>query len=328
MSTRSAFVTGAGGFIGSHLTEQLVRDGWQVKALVQYNSHSSLGWLESLAQSRPPNLNVILGDIRDGQQMKNIIKKRDVVFHLAALIGIPYSYVAPASYIETNTVGTLNLAQAALAGGAARFVHTSTSETYGTAQYTPINEAHPLQAQSPYSASKIAADKLIESFGCSFGLPVITVRPFNTYGPRQSTRAVIPTIITQALKGPEVHLGSLTPVRDLTFVSDTVAGFIKAAEAPESALGQVYNLGTGNAMSIGDLAHLILELMGGGHRVICVPERVRPAQSEVFTLLSDNSLAKLVLGWSPQVSVRDGIEHTLGWLREHRDQRLAGEYTI
>ena len=328
MKARTAFITGAGGFIGSHLTERLVADGWQVRALVQYNSRSSLDWLEEIGADRPSNLEIILGDVTDGQQMRDAMREGDVVFHLAALIGIPYSYVAPASYVQTNVMGTLAMIQAARERGVSRFVHTSTSEAYGSARYTPIDEQHPLQAQSPYSASKIGADKLVESFACSFGFPAITVRPFNTYGPRQSTRAVIPTIISQALRGSDVQLGSLTPVRDLTFVSDTVAGFIRAAEAPDEALGCVYNLGTGKGINIGDLAALILDVMGCTSRVISDPGRVRPAESEVLALISDNTRSSDSLGWSPAVSLRDGLARTIAWMKEHCDVRLAEEYAI
>lgn len=323
---RQAFVTGAGGFIGSHLVELLLERGYAVRALVRYNSRSNWGWLEQLRAREPAGLEVALGDVADAQQMRALVKGCDVVLHLAALIGIPYSYEAPASYVRTNVSGTLNLLQAALEADVKRFVHTSTSETYGTARYVPIDEEHPLQGQSPYSASKIAADKLVESYVCSFGLPAVTVRPFNTYGPRQSARAVIPTILAQALAGPEVRLGSLDPVRDLTYVTDTAAGFLAAAEAGDDAVGQVFNLGTGEAVTIGQLVQTLFELLGGEHRVVTDERRVRPAQSEVLRLISDNARARQVLRWVPRVGLREGLERTAAWLREHQDAYKPKEY--
>lgn len=323
--SKRALVTGAGGFIGSHLVEMLLDAGWQVRALVRYNSRGFRGWLETFADR--PGLEIIFGDVRNGYQMDNAVAGMDTVFHLAALIGIPYSYEAPEAYVQTNVVGTLNLLQAARRHGTARFVHTSTSETYGTALYTPIDETHPLQGQSPYSASKIGADKLVESFHLSFELPTVTVRPFNTYGPRQSARAVIPTIITQALAGPTVKLGSLDPVRDLTYVTDTAAGFLAAAEAGNAALGQTVNLGTGSAVPIGELAHIILDLLGGDHELVSDEQRVRPAGSEVMTLLSDNSRAADLLGWRPAVDLRTGLERTITWLRDHQHLYRPDEYT-
>jgi NAD dependent epimerase/dehydratase len=323
-----ALVTGAGGFIGSHLTESLLSSGWEVRALVHYNSRSHFGWLDRYTEHSSNGLEIVAGDVSDPFQMRELVSGCDVVFHLAALIGIPYSYVAPASYIQTNVTGTLNLAEAALNAGAKRFVHTSTSETYGTALYTPIDERHPMQAQSPYSASKIAADKLIESFVCSFGLPAVTIRPFNTYGPRQSARAVIPTIITQALNGKVVRLGSLSPVRDLTYVGDTVAGFIAVANAPNEANGSVINLGTGTAVSIGELAETIFDILGGEFEIVTDDSRVRPVQSEVMTLISNNTQAKTLLGWMPRISLRAGLEQAVEWTRINRSEFKPNHYAV
>jgi NAD dependent epimerase/dehydratase len=326
--SKQALVTGAAGFIGSHLVDLLLREGWAVRALCRYNSRASRGWLDDIQPAAEGRLDVVFGDVRDPFQMASAVQGCDAVFHLAALIGIPYSYVAPQSYIDTNVSGTLNLLEAVRQRGVPRFVHTSTSEVYGTAQYTPIDEKHPLQGQSPYSASKIAADKLVESYFCAFGMPTITVRPFNTFGPRQSTRAVIPTIITQALAGPEIKLGSLDPVRDLTYVTDTARGFLAAAEAPATALGQVYNLGTGQGVSIGALAQVILALMGKEARLVTDDVRVRPQKSEVRTLLSNNASARDALGWTPQVSLRDGLKSVIEWIGAHQDAYRAGEYTL
>lgn len=325
--TRKILVTGAGGFIGSNLTDALLKRGDDVTALVQYNARGSWGWLDLYQDDCPANLQVVLGNVTDAEQMSNLSAGNDTILHLAALIGIPYSYQAPRSYVQTNVIGTLNLLEAARRHDIPRFIHTSTSEVYGSACYTPIDEAHPLQGQSPYSASKIGADKLVESYHCSFEVPVITVRPFNTYGPRQSTRAVIPTIITQALAGPTVRLGSLDPIRDLTYVADTAAGFIAAADAPDAAIGGTYNLGTGEAVSIGQLAETINDLLGNTFEVVTDDARIRPAKSEVQLLLSENQHAHETLGWQPRVSLRDGLSHTIDWLREHRHLYGGGGYT-
>jgi NAD dependent epimerase/dehydratase len=322
---KRAFLTGAGGFIASHLTEALLKDGWQVTALIHYNSRNDWGWLEPLHRKPPANLQVLLGDIADPFLMREAVDGSEVVFHLAALISIPYSYQAPASYVQTNVTGTLNLAEAARKAGVKRFVHTSTSEVYGSARYTPLDEEHPLQGQSPYSASKIAADKLIESYVCSFGLPAVTVRPFNTYGPRQSARAVIPSIIAQALQGNTVRLGSLDTIRDLTFVSDTVAGFLRAAEA-EGVDGQTINLGTGSAVSIRELAQTIFDLLGISGAIVTDPQRIRPATSEVRQLASDNRKAKKLLGWQPEVALKDGLGRTIEWMRQHPELYHPEEY--
>ncbi len=319
-------VTGAGGFIGSHLVEQCVERGCTVKALVRYNSKNLWGWLENLACIQ--EIEVITGDVRDYDAVTKAMEGCDAVFHLAALIGIPYSYVSPLAYIRTNIEGTYNILEAARSLGLANVLITSTSETYGTAQYVPIDEYHPSVGQSPYAASKIAADKMIESFTRSFGLPAITVRPFNTYGPRQSTRAVIPTIITQALHGKVIRLGSLSPVRDLTYVGDTVAGFLAAAGAPAAADGTVVNLGTGMGVCIGDLAKTIFEILGGSFEIRTEEARQRPALSEVMELISDNSRARASLGWSPRVALRQGLEQTIAWVEGHRGAFKPGQYAV
>jgi dTDP-glucose 4,6-dehydratase len=321
---KNALVTGAGGFIGSHLVEGLLARGWEVNALVHYNSRSGWGWLES-SRARP-GLRVTALDVTDPFQVRQTVQGCDVVFHLAALIGIPYSYSAYSSYFATNLNGTLNVARAALDAGARCMVHTSTSEVYGTARYIPIDEDHPLQAQSPYAASKIAADKLVESFVASFGLTAVTVRPFNTYGPRQSTRAVIPTIITQALGQGEIFLGSLRPVRDLTFVEDTVAGMIAAAES--GVPGQVYNLGVGQGISIGALAELLCDILGVPAVIRADEARVRPEASEAWQLVSDNRRAREGLCWMPRVGLREGLVATVDWFRHHLHLYPAREYSV
>jgi dTDP-glucose 4,6-dehydratase len=310
---KKVLVTGAAGFIGSHLAERLAALGADVRAFVHYNSLGSTGWLDESASAA--DIDVHFGDIADRDSVRDAMAGRDIVFHLAALIGIPYSYVAPESYVRTNVTGTLNVLQAARETGAL-VIHTSTSEVYGTAQFVPITEAHPLQGQSPYSASKIGADQLAQSFHLSFGLPVVTVRPFNTYGPRQSLRAIIPTIITQALKGNGVRLGNLSPTRDLNFVSDTVEGFVRAASTP-AAVGETFNLGSGREISIGDLVDLIARQIGRQISPAVDNERVRPSGSEVERLLADASRARKVLGWSPAVSLEDGIGRTLEWLQRN-----------
>ena|ERR1700722_12939026 len=324
---KRAFVTGAGGFVASHLVEALLRRGWNVTALVHYNSRGNWGWLETHHRQPPPNLKVVPGDIADPFLIRETLDDCEVVFHLAALIAIPYSYHAPASYFQTNVTGTLNLAEAARKTGVKRFVHTSTSEVYGTARYTPVDEEHPLQGQSPYSASKIAADKLIESFVCSYGLPAVTVRPFNTYGPRQSARAVIPSIIAQALHGNSVQLGSLDTIRDMTFISDTVEGFIRAAEA-DNVAGQVINLGTGEAVSIRELAQTIFKLLDVAPTIITDLERMRPAASEVQRLISNNGKAEKLLGWRPTISLQEGLKQTIEWIQNHAELYRPEEYTV
>lgn len=311
------FVTGADGFIGSHLAEALVRSGHDVRALVQYNSFNSLGWLDSLAPEMRGQIEVVAGDVRDRSQMGCCVQGCDVVFHLAALIAIPYSYAAPQSYVDTNISGTLNILEAVRANHNTRMIHTSTSEVYGSAQFVPITEDHPLQGQSPYSASKIAADQLAFSYYSSFDLPVTIVRPFNTYGPRQSQRAVIPTIIAQLLAGAEtIELGSTTPTRDFNFVEDTVHGFLMAM-LPEKILGQVINLGSGYEVSVGDIARLIAKILNRNVEITTSQERIRPGASEVQRLFAANERARELLDWSPKYAGLDGfergLEKTINW---------------
>jgi NAD dependent epimerase/dehydratase len=324
---KQVLVTGAGGFIGSHLVDELLSKGADVTAFVHYNARNDWGMLEGRYDEKTPHLKVISGDVTDSLFVKKAVSDKNFVFHLAALIGIPYSYVAPESYINTNIKGTLNIMQACLDAGVDRIVHTSTSEVYGTAEYTPIDEKHPLCGQSPYSASKIGADKIAESYYCSFGLPVTTIRPFNTFGPRQSTRAVIPTIITQALTSNTVKLGSLTPVRDLTFVTDTVNGFIKFAGS-NNTIGKTVNTGSGRGVTVGELADLIIERVNPNACIVCEKERIRPEKSEVMQLLCDNRHAKDLAGWEPKYTLEDGLSLTIDWMKEHIGSCKAGLYTI
>ncbi len=325
---RRVLVTGAGGFIGSHLAEELVRRGCGVRAMTHYDSRAGRSNLEFLPRDVYGAIEFIAGDVRDPFFMMEAVRDIDVVFHLAALIAIPYSYVAPASYVETNVRGTLNVMEAARRGGVSRVVHTSTSECYGTALYRPIDEKHPLQGQSPYSASKIGGDKVAESFFLSFDTPVATLRPFNTYGPRQSARAVTQAILSQLLSGCEtLRLGSLTPERDLTYVSDTVAAFIAAADS-DGAPGQLVNCGTGTAATIGELAKLAMDVTGREVEIVCDEERVRPAKSEVMALICDNAKAKDVLGWEPSVSLRDGLARCAEFVGDHLDLYKVDEYAL
>jgi dTDP-glucose 4,6-dehydratase len=322
---KTVVVTGAGGFIGSHLTERLVQLGARTRAFVRYTSNGSWGWLD---QSDLKNeFEVFQGDIRDHDTVVRAVTNADIVFHLAALIAIPYSYHAPLSYVRTNVEGTLNVLQAVQQSGSGLVVHTSTSEVYGTARTVPIDENHPLQGQSPYSATKIGADKIVEAFHLSFGLRAITVRPFNTYGPRQSARAVIPTIVTQALAGAEIRLGNLEPTRDLNYVLDTVEGFVKAAETPE-AIGQVINLGSGQEISIRELAEKILKLLNSNSIITSETERVRPEGSEVERLCADNRKGQTLLGWSPKYSLEEGLKATIEWIRENSEQYRTGVYAV
>lgn len=321
-------VTGAGGFIGSHLVEALVRRAARVRAFVRYNSRQDLGLLGQLEKSTLSQIEVQSGDLRDDHAVEMAMQGVGTVFHLGALIAIPYSYVHPDEVVSVNVLGTLNILNAARKCGVARVVHTSTSEVYGTAQYVPMDEKHSLQAQSPYSASKMGADKLAESYWHSFGLPVVTVRPFNTYGPRQSTRAVIPTIITQVLTAERLTLGSLTPRRDFTFVTDTVEGFLRAAEAPD-AIGCTINLGTGRDVSVGELVQLIFKIVGRSVGIVEDTERIRPKDSEVDRLCSNPTLAKQLLGWSAQVSLEEGLLRTVQWTRANLTlYREIGRYNI
>jgi dTDP-glucose 4,6-dehydratase len=315
-SGRKVLVTGAGGFIASHLVERLVAENCQVRAFVRYNSRGDPGLLALLEDDVLENVEMIAGDLRDMAAIQAAMAGVSHVFHLGALIAIPYSYRHPVEVVETNVIGTLNVLMAAREAGIARLVHTSTSEVYGTALRVPIDESHPLQGQSPYSASKIGADKLAESFYRSFDTPVVTVRPFNTYGPRQSARAVIPTIITQALRREFIELGNLDARRDLTFVTDTVDGFIKAAEVP-GVIGETINLGVGREVSVGELVEIILKLLGKQMEIRQDASRLRPEKSEVQRLLSDNSTARRLLGWQPAVDLETGLTRTIDWLRAH-----------
>ena len=330
--TKKILVTGACGFIGSHLVEMLVGKGYDVKALVQYNSSNTWGWLDN--SKCKDDIEIITGDIRDSHFCKYIVNDVDVVFHLAALIAIPYSYLAPDSYIETNVKGTLNICQAAKENGNIRVISTSTSEVYGTAKFVPINESHPLQGQSPYSASKIAADQLAYSFYTSFKLPVVTVRPFNTYGPRQSSRAVIPTIITQIANNiREIKLGSITPTRDFSYILDTVNGFIAALESTEG-IGETINFGSNFEISIGDTAQLIAESMNVDINIIADEQRMRPKNSEVERLWADNSKAKEVFKWQPEYHGKDGFKRglieTINWFTKtgNLDTYKANIYNV
>lgn len=304
-------VTGANGFIGSHLTETLVRSGMNVRAFVRYNSSNSWGWLDHCSRDVKNNIDVFPGDIRDGYAVKEAMKGCDTVLHLAALIAIPYSYYSPASYVETNVTGTLNVLQAARELGVKRIVHTSTSEVYGTAKFVPITEVHPLQGQSPYSATKIGADQLAYSFYSSFNLPIVIARPFNTYGPRQSARAVIPTIISQIASGQrEIRLGSITPTRDFNYVKDTVDGFITIAES-DKGIGEVVNFGSNFEISVGDTAMLVAESMNTTIEIVSDDKRLRPENSEVERLWADNTKAKQLFGWEPKYGGREGFKRGL-----------------
>jgi len=323
-----AVVTGAGGFIGSHLVEALVRRGARVRALVRYTSSSGRGHLDRLPPDVLREVEVVLGTVEDGVMVRKLVRSADAVFHLAALIGIPYSYVAPHQYVATNVVGTLNVLEAVRELGVGRMVHTSTSETYGTARYTPIDEAHPLQGQSPYAASKIGADKLAESYFLSFGTPVATIRPFNTYGPRQSSRAFIPSVMKQLAAGrTSIRVGSTSPRRDLNFVEDTVAGFL-AVGASERALGQTLNVGSGRTISMGDLAELIFQVSGKPARLETDETRVRPGNSEVELLLADYGRAKDLVGYAPRVSLEEGLRRTWEYVLQNLADYRPDEYAI
>jgi len=324
---RKVLVTGAEGFIGSHLTERLAALGALVRAHVLYNSFNRLGWIDEFDPAVRDRLDVFLGDVTNPYRTAETVAGCEVVFHLAALIGIPYSYHAPEAYVQTNVAGTLNVLQACRAAGVAKVVHTSTSEVYGSAQRVPIDEAHPLVGQSPYSASKIGADMIAQSFAMSFKLPVVICRPFNTYGPRQSDRAVIPTIITQLLGGAkELKLGTLTTRRDFTYVSDTVEGFLAVAAAPDAA-GEVFNLGTGRDVAIGELAEKIGGIIGRNVPVVCDRRRVRPDASEVQRLCADNTRARQRAGWQPTIELDDGLRRTVEFFRT-RPQAPSKDYAI
>lgn len=322
---RRVLVTGAGGFIGSHLAEFLVENGADVRAFVRYTSRGSRGFLEASEVVR--DLDIVLGDLRDGDAVRQAMRGVEIVFHLGALIGIPYSYVHPQETVETNVLGTLNVLLAGRDAQVHRVIHTSTSEVYGTAQQVPMDEAHPLHGQSPYAASKIGADQLAESFRLSFGLPVAILRPFNTYGPRQSARAVIPTIIAQAMRGDTVELGNVATQRDLTFVADTVRAFVACATR-DAAIGRTINLGTGQAVRIDDLVALVSEILGKQLQIQVDPARQRPTGSEVERLVSDNRLARELLGWTPAFDLRQGLEATCDWIAAHQGLYAADTYAV
>jgi NAD dependent epimerase/dehydratase len=324
---RLVLVTGAGGFIGSHLVEGLLRTGQRVRALIRYASHGRAGWLDEVPNELRERLEVCHGDVTDARAVLEAMRGCWRVFHLAALIGIPYSYVAPASYLAVNVNGTLNVLEAARTVGVDRVVVTSTSEVYGTACFTPITEEHPLQPQSPYSASKIGADHLALSYHLAFGLPVTVVRPFNTYGPRQSTRAIVPTVITQALYGEQVQVGSRTPVRDLVYVEDTVAGFLALADSP-SCVGRVTNLATGTGVTVGDLIERIVGVVGRPLPVVESAQRMRPDTSEVFRLIGSADRAGERAGWSARVSLDEGLARTVAWFRSRGRPTDVAAYRV
>jgi NAD dependent epimerase/dehydratase len=321
---RRVLVTGAEGFIGSHLVEGLLRDGADVRALIRYDPQGGRGWLVEGVQGAE----VVAGDIRDPGRVAQAVEGREVVFHLAALIGIPYSYLAPSSYIDTNIGGTYNVLEACRRSGVERLVHTSTSEVYGTARKVPIDESHPLQPQSPYSASKIGADAMALAFQHSFGLPVAVIRPFNTYGPRQSARAVIPTVLTQLHSGgDELRLGSTSPSRDFNYIDDTVAGFLAVAQC-ERAVGEVVNVGSGTEITIGDLVEMLFEITGRKARVLTEPERVRPQDSEVERLVADITRAREWANYEPRTSLEEGLRTTSEWVKENLDKVRPSGYQV
>lgn len=321
-------VTGADGFIGSHLTEALLEQGHEVKAFVYYNSFNTWGWLDTLPKEKLEQIEIFQGDIRDPNGVRTAMKGMDEVFHLAALIAIPFSYHSPDSYVDTNIKGTLNVLQAARDLETQRILVTSTSEVYGTAQYVPIDEKHPYQGQSPYSATKIGADRLAESFYRSFEMPITIVRPFNTYGPRQSARAVIPTIISQLLAGKEeIKLGSLTPTRDFNFVKDTANGFIQIAKS-DKTIGEEINIATMQEISIGQLAEEIISQINPNAKIVCDEQRLRPEKSEVNRLLGDNTKIKSLTDWEPQYTLKQGIEETIQWIKQNVQAYKADIYNI
>jgi dTDP-glucose 4,6-dehydratase len=322
-----ALVTGAAGFLGSHLVEELIDRGYQVRCFIRYTSTNNRGFLNELPIEKRAEVEMIAGDLRDGEAIRQAAQGTDVIFHLAALVGIPYSYMHPLEVIETNVMGTVNVLVAARDQGVGRVIHTSTSEVYGTAQYVPIDEQHPLQGQSPYSASKIGAEKIVESFHASFGLPTTVIRPFNIFGPRQSARAVIPTIITQALAKEEIRLGNFDATRDFTYVQDTANGFIMASES-DAAIGKLFNIGSNHEISIGEIAEKIIRLVGRDVDLAQEEKRLRPMKSEVQRLRAENRLARETFGWSPQVSLDEGLERTICWIANNLDKYRVGEYTV
>ena len=323
-----ALVTGADGFIGSHLVEYLLEKGYQVKAFTYYNSFNNWGWLDTLPKEKLKQIEIFSGDIRDPNGVRTAIKGIDEVFHLAALIAIPFSYYSPDSYVDTNIKGTLNVLQACRDFNTSKVLITSTSEVYGTAQYVPIDEKHPYQGQSPYSATKIGADRLAESFYRSFEMPISIVRPFNTYGPRQSARAIIPTIITQLLDGKEeIKLGSLTPTRDFNYVKDTVRGFYEIAKS-DKTIGEEINIATNNEISIGQLANEIISQINPNAKIICDEQRLRPEKSEVNRLLGDNTKIKSLTNWKSEYTFEQGIKETINWMKQNLDKYKVDIYNI
>lgn len=322
-----ALVTGAAGFVGSHLVEALLARGYQVRCFVRYTSSTSLGYLEDLSPDKRADVEVIAGDLRDSDAVRDAAQGMDVIFHLAALVGIPYSYIHPMEVIDTNVMGTVNVLLAARDHGVGRVIHTSTSEVYGTAQYVPIDEGHPLQGQSPYSASKIGAEKIVESFYASYNLPTTILRPFNIFGPRQSARAVIPTIITQALGQDEIRLGNFDSTRDFTYVGDTVNGFIMAAES-DAAVGKTFNIGSNYEISVGDIARKVIDLVGREVKLAQEEQRLRPTKSEVQRLWADNQLARQTIGWSPEIGLDEGLRRTIEWVERNLGRFRVGEYTV
>ncbi len=325
---KKVLVTGAEGFIGSHLTERLINLGAEVTALVQYNSFNNWGWIDTFDKNIKNSISIVSGDIREYDGIKKIIKGQEVVFHLAALIAIPYSYLSPMAYVRTNVEGTTNVLEACREYNIQKVIHTSTSETYGTALYVPIDEKHPMQGQSPYSASKIGADKIAESFYKSFNMPVVTLRPFNTYGPRQSARAVIPTIISQILSGKkEIKLGSLTPTRDFNYVKDTAEAFVKVAES-DNTIGEVINAGSNYEITIGDTVKKIINIIGKDVKILCDDQRIRPENSEVNRLWADNTKIKQLTNWAPQYSIDRGLEETVNWIKNNLQYFKTDIYNV
>lgn len=325
---KKVLVTGAEGFIGSHLTERLVELGADVTALVQYNSFNNWGWIDTFDKNVLDSIKVETGDIRELDGMNRIIKGQEVVFHLAALIAIPYSYLSPMAYVRTNVEGTVNVLEACRNHDVQKIIHTSTSETYGTALYVPIDEKHPMQGQSPYSASKIGADKMAESFHKSFDMPIATLRPFNTYGPRQSARAVIPTIISQILAGKkEIKLGSLTPTRDFNFVKDTAEAFVRVAQS-DKTIGEVINAGSNYEITIGDTVKKIIDIIGSDVKILCDEDRIRPENSEVNRLWADNAKIKELTGWTPNYSIDQGLAETVEWIKNNLQYYKTDIYNV
>ncbi len=314
--SKKVVVTGSEGFIGSHLTEKLVELGAKVTAFVLYNSFNTYGWVDTFKKEIKDNIKIFIGDIRDETSVRKALKDKDIIFHLAALIAIPYSYYAPRSYFETNVLGTLNIMQSAREFGFMKVIHTSTSEVYGTAIYTPIDENHPLQGQSPYSASKISADKIAESYYKSFNVPLAVIRPFNTYGPRQSARAVIPTIISQALTGNEINLGNISTVRDMNYIKDTVRGFVKVAQSDKS-VGEVINIGSGVGLTIKEIADTVIRLLNKNIKINLDKERLRPEKSEVEMLICDYSKAEKLINWIPKFTLEEGLIETISWIKDN-----------